>query len=74
MFALFGVLVAYFGIGTFAQVNSIVDITTLSLGIEPLYTAIFLTVVVAAITIGGLESISTVASKIVPAMTFNSER
>lgn len=68
MFALFGVLVAYFGIGTFAQVNSIVDITTLSLGIEPLYTAIFLTVVVAAITIGGLESISTVASKIVPAM------
>lgn len=68
MFAAFGVLVAYFGIGTFAQVNSIVDITKLSLGIEPLYTAIILTLLVAAVTIGGLKSISTVASKVVPAM------
>jgi AGCS family alanine or glycine:cation symporter len=68
LFAVFGVLVAYFGIGTFAQVNSIVDITQLSFGIEPLYTAIVLTIIVAAITIGGLKSISTVAGKIVPAM------
>ena len=32
-FAVSGVLCAYFGIGTFAQVNAIVEITQLSVGI-----------------------------------------
>ena len=68
MFAVFGVLCAYFGIGTFAQVNSIVEITQLSAGIPVVYTGIALTVVVAAVTIGGLKSIATVAAKVVPAM------
>ena len=68
MFAVFGVLCAYFGIGTFAQVNSIVEITQISAGIPVVYTGIALTVVVAAVTIGGLKSISTVAAKVVPAM------
>ena len=68
MFAVFGVLCAYFGIGTFAQVNSIVEITQISAGIPVVYTGIALTVVVAAVTIGGLKSIATVASKVVPAM------
>ena len=67
-FSAAGVLVAYFGIGTFAQVNSIVDITRLSIGLDSLYTAIILTVLVAAVTLGGLKSIAAVASKIVPAM------
>lgn len=67
-FAGAGVLVAYFGIGTFAQVNAIVDITRLSIGLDPMYTAIILTLLVAAVTIGGLQSIASVASKIVPAM------
>ena len=67
-FAAAGVLVAYFGIGTFAQVNSIVDITKLSIGLNPMYTAVVLTLAVAAVTIGGLQSIASVASKIVPAM------
>jgi alanine or glycine:cation symporter, AGCS family len=67
-FSVAGVLVAYFGIGTFAQVNSIVDITKLSIGLDPLYTAIILTVVVAAVTLGGLKSIAAVAGKVVPAM------
>ena len=67
-FAAAGVLVAYFGIGTFAQVNSIVDITKLSIGLDPMYTAVILTLAVAAVTIGGLQSIASVASKIVPAM------
>ena len=67
-FAAFGVLCAYFGIGTFAQVNSIVEITKISAGIPVVYTGIALTVVVAAVTIGGLKSIATVSSKIVPAM------
>ncbi len=68
MFAVFGILCAYFGIGTFAQVNSIVEITHISAGIPVIYTGIALTVVVTAVTIGGLRSIANVASKVVPAM------
>lgn len=68
MFAVFGVLCAYFGIGTFAQVNSIVEITQITAGIPVTYTGIAITVLVAVITIGGLQSIANVASKIVPFM------
>lgn len=68
IFALFGVLCAYFGIGTFAQVNSIVEITQLAAGIPVEYTGIVLTVLVAAITLGGLKSIARVAGKLVPTM------
>ena len=68
LFAFFGVLVAFFGIGTFAQVNSIVEITRLTTSIPVEYTAVVLTILVAAITIGGLQSIARVASKVVPAM------
>ena len=67
-FAVSGVLCAYFGIGTFAQVNAIVEITQLSVGIPVVYTAIALTVLVAVVTIGGLKSIASVAGKIVPFM------
>ena len=68
MFAAFGVMCAFFGIGTFAQVNSIVDITQISAGIPVIYTGIALTIVVAVVTIGGLKSIASVAEKIVPGM------
>lgn len=70
LFAFFGVLVAYFGIGTFAQVNSIVDITKMTIGLDPVWTGAILTIFVAAITIGGLQSIAAAASGIVPAMAF----
>ncbi|MBQ7021606.1 MAG: sodium:alanine symporter family protein, partial [Phascolarctobacterium sp.] len=68
IFAVFGVMCAFFGIGTFAQVNSIVEITQISAGIPVLYTGIALTIVVAVVTIGGLKSIASVAEKIVPGM------
>ena len=68
LFAFFGVLVAFFGIGTFAQVNSIVEIMKLATDVPVEYTAVILTIVVAAVTIGGLQSSSKVAAKIVPAM------
>ena len=68
LFAFFGVLVAFFGIGTFAQVNSIVEITRLTADIPVEYTAVVLTILVAAVTIGGLQSIAKASSKIVPAM------
>ena len=60
LFAAFGVLCAYFGIGTFAQVNSIVEITQITAGIPVTYTGIAITVLVAVITIGGLQSIANV--------------
>ncbi|MFA6708525.1 MAG: sodium:alanine symporter family protein [Fusobacterium sp.] len=68
MFAVFGVLVAYFGIGTFAQVNAITEITNLSFGIPIKIVAAVLTILVTAVTIGGLKSISKVAGRVVPAM------
>ena len=68
MFAVSGVLVAFFGIGTFAQVNSIVDSCKLTLGTPAYVTAIVITVLVALVTLGGLQSIARVSSKIVPFM------
>lgn len=68
MFAISGVLVAFFGIGTFAQVNAIVEATENAFGVPIMITAAILTALVAAITLGGLKSIANVASKIVPFM------
>ncbi len=68
LFAIFGIMTACLGSGTFTQVNAITSITNVSLGIPVLYTAAVLTILVAAVTIGGLSSISKVASKIVPLM------
>ena len=68
MFAVSGVLVAFFGIGTFAQVNSIVDSCQLTMGIPNYVTAIVITLLVALVTLGGLQSIARVSTKIVPFM------
>ena len=68
LFCIFGIMCAYFGVGTFAQVNSIVEITKISAGVPVIYTGIALTILVAAVTIGGLKSIATVSSKVVPGM------
>ena len=68
IFAVFAIMCAFFGIGTFAQVNSIVEITRISAGVPVEYTGIVLTVLAAVVTIGGLKSIATVASKVVPFM------
>ena len=68
LFSVFGVMTACLGSGTFTQVNAITSITEVSLGIPVIYTAAILTVLVAVVTIGGLQSIAKVASKIVPFM------
>ncbi|WP_462325222.1 alanine/glycine:cation symporter family protein [Desulfoplanes sp.] len=68
MFALFGIGVAFFGIGTFAQVNAIKDATFMTFGIPAWVVAAVLTVLVAMVTLGGIRSISSVAKKIVPFM------
>lgn len=68
MFAVFTILTACLGSGTFTQVNAITSITEVSLGVPVLWTAGILTVLVGIITIGGLQSIASVASKVVPFM------
>ena len=69
-FALACIGVAYFGIGTFPQVNAIVDSMEISFGFPKLAMDAILTFFIAAITIGGLQSIAKVASKIIPFMAF----
>ena len=69
-FAVACIGVAFFGIGTFPQVNAIVDSMKLTFGFPKLATDAILTFFIAAITIGGLQSIAKVASKIIPFMAF----
>ena len=67
-FAVATILVAYLGIGTFPQVNAIVDSFEISFGVPKLATDVLLTILIAAITIGGLQSIAKVASRVIPFM------
>ena len=67
-FAAATVLVAFFGIGTFPQVNAIVDSVELSFGVPRIATDLVLTALIAAITIGGLRSIAHVSARIIPFM------
>ncbi|MGL5417128.1 MAG: alanine/glycine:cation symporter family protein [Clostridium sp.] len=68
IFAFFGVLVALFGIGTFAQVNSMSEGMKNSFNIPIVVTAVVVTVLVALVTLGGIKRISSVSEKIVPFM------
>ena len=68
MFAVFGVGVALLGIGTFGQVNSIASAAKIVFNVPSWISAIIITVLVALITLGGIERISKVAEKIVPTM------
>ncbi len=67
-FAFFGVGVAFFGIGTFAQVNAIKDAAVLTFNVPVPATAIILTILVALVTVGGIRSIARVAEVLVPFM------
>lgn len=68
LFAFFGILVAYLGIGTFAQVNSITDATSQTFHLPVVPIGIVLTILVAFVTLGGIKSISRVAEVAVPFM------
>ena len=67
-FALFGIGVALFGIGTFPQVNAIADAAQLTFDVPKWATGLILAVLVALITVGGIQSISRISTKIVPFM------
>ncbi len=68
LFAIFGVAVAYLGIGTFTQVNSISTAANISFNIPEVITVGIVTLLVALITIGGIQSISKTAEVVVPLM------
>ncbi|OOH85585.1 sodium:alanine symporter family protein [Pasteurellaceae bacterium 15-036681] len=68
LFAIFGIMVALLGIGTFPQVNGITNALNDTFNVPITVSSIILTVVVAAIILGGVKRISKIASVIVPFM------
>ena len=68
LFALFGVMVAFFGIGTFPQVNAITHAMQDTFNIPVLVTAIIVTLLVGLIILGGVKRIATASLVIVPFM------
>ncbi|ANW25542.1 sodium:alanine symporter [Vibrio coralliilyticus] len=68
LFAVFALGVACFGIGTFPQVNAILDASQISFGVPREASAVVLTLLVAFVTLGGIQSIAKVAGKVVPTM------
>ena len=68
LFAFFGLNVALFGIGTFPQVNAIVDSARIAFDIPEVLTAAVLSLLVAFVTLGGIKRIAAVAQFMVPFM------
>ncbi|MDO4769027.1 MAG: sodium:alanine symporter family protein [Brachymonas sp.] len=66
-FALFGA-VASFGIGSSVQSNSVAQAIQSSFSINPVYTGVALTLLTAIVVLGGIRSIATASSLIVPVM------
>ncbi|MCT4685790.1 alanine/glycine:cation symporter family protein [Vallitalea sp.] len=68
LFAIFGIGVAFFGIGTFTQINSITTAVNITFNVPVAVTAVVLTLLVTFVTLGGIKSISGVCEYIVPFM------
>ncbi len=66
-FALFGAIAAI-GTGNMVQVNSIGDATSELFGLDPWIAGIILSILTAAVLVGGVRSIGTVAGVMVPVM------
>lgn len=67
-FALFGAITALLGCGTFPQVNAITESVNNAFGIPIFVVGAIITVLVAVVIIGGIQSISKVAEVVVPFM------
>ncbi|SHJ83524.1 alanine/glycine:cation symporter family protein [Tepidibacter formicigenes] len=67
-FAVFGIGVAFFGIGTFPQVNAITSAVNVTFNIPIIVSAMALTLLVSLVTLRGIKSISKVCELIVPFM------
>lgn len=68
LFAVFGVLVAFFGIGTFPQINAITHAMHDSFNVPIEITVTVMTILVALIILGGVKRIASVSSFVVPFM------
>lgn len=68
LFAVSGLLVALFGMGTFTQVNAITTAIENSFSIDARLVGLFLAVVVGVIVFRGIQTISDVATAVVPFM------
>lgn len=68
LFALFGVNVALFGIGTFPQVNAIVDSARIAFNVPEVLSAAVISLLVAFVTLGGIRKIAAAAQLLVPFM------
>lgn len=67
LFAIFAFL-ASFGIGAATQANSAAEAISMGWGVDHLYTGIAMAILVALVIIGGLKSLSTVTTLVVPFM------
>ena len=67
LFALFA-FIASFGIGAATQANSAAEAMSMGWGVNHMYSGIIMAVLVALVIIGGLKSLSTVTTYIVPFM------
>lgn len=68
LFAVFGIITALLGCGTFPQVNAITESTSSAFNLPVSLVGIVITIAVAAVVLGGINSISKVAEFIVPIM------
>jgi len=68
VFAFFGINVALFGIGTFPQVNAIVDSARIAFDIPGILSAAVISLLVVFVTLGGIKRIAAVAQIFVPFM------
>ncbi len=70
LFATFGVMASW-GTGASIQSNSIADALNATYGVSPIITAVVLAGGAAAVILGGIQRIATVASKLVPVMAIS---
>lgn len=63
-------LFAAFGVGCTTQANSLTQTTTLTWGLSPHFVGITAAVVAGMVLIGGIQSISKICTKLVPALGF----
>lgn len=68
LFAFFGILVAFFGVGTFPQVNAITSAMQDSFNVPIEVSAAIITLLVGLIILGGVKRIAVVSSYVVPFM------
>ncbi len=68
LFAIFTIGAGCFGIGTYCQIQSMVQANTIMFDMSPLASCLIFTVFVGFVTIGGLKSISAFSTKLIPLM------